>query len=232
MVGSTHVFEITGAGERLDRALADLLPDLSRAYIQRLIKEGEAWVDEIQVTKPSFRLEGGRSVRLYIPPVEPQTIESEDIPLDVVYEDNEVVVIDNLSGGYRQAVDKRADFELADLANEKTIEKIFKKYQFSAVIRFAGVISMGESMENPAKYFRINVFNALNLFEAMIKHQVLKLIFSSTAGVYGDPVRLPIPEDDSKNPTNPYGESKLMVEKMLDWYDKIFNFRSILLFIK
>ena len=139
----------------------------------------------------------------------------------------EVVVIDNLSGGYRQAVDKRADFELADLVNEETIEKVFKKYQFSAAIHFAGVISMGESMEHPGKYFRINVFNALNLFEAMIKHQVLKLIFSSTAGVYGDPVRLPIPENDSKKPTNPYGESKWMVEKILSWYDRIFNLRSI-----
>ena len=139
----------------------------------------------------------------------------------------EVVVIDNLSGGYQQAVDKKAEFGLVDLNDKKAIEKVFKEHKFEAVIHFAGVISMGESMENPSKYFRINVFNALNLFEAMVKHKVLKLIFSSTAGVYGNPVHLPIPENDPKNPTNPYGESKLMVEKILGWYDKIFNLCSI-----
>ena len=139
----------------------------------------------------------------------------------------DVVVLDNLSGGYKQAIDKRANFETVDLADEKAIAEVFKKHKFDAVIHFAGVISMGESMENPAKYFSINTFNALNLFKAMIKHKVLKLIFSSTAGVYGNPVRLPISEDDPKNPTNPYGESKLMVERILSWYDKIFNLRSI-----
>lgn len=150
----------------------------------------------------------------------------------------EVVVLDDLSGGHRQAVDKRADFELIDLSDQKAIKSVFKRYKFDAVFHFAGVISMAESMENPAKYFRINVFNALNLFEVMTHHRVLKLIFSSSAGVYGDPVRLapakkrakrvclPIPEDDPKNPTNPYGESKLTVERVLGWYDKIFNLRS------
>lgn len=139
----------------------------------------------------------------------------------------EVVVVDNLSSGHRQAVDKRANFELIDLGQEKAVEGVFKKYKFDAIIHFAGVISMGESMENPAKYFKINVFNALNLFEVMVRYKVLKLIFSSSAGVYGNPVRLPILEDDSKKPTNPYGESKLMVEKILGWYDKIFGLRSI-----
>lgn len=138
-----------------------------------------------------------------------------------------VVVVDNLSEGHRQAVDKRADFELVDLADQKAVEKVFKRHKFDAVTHFAGVISMGESMENPGKYFRINVFNALNLFESMVKYKVLKLIFSSSAGVYGNPVRLPIPEEDPKKPTNPYGESKLMVEKILSWYDKIFALRSI-----
>lgn len=139
----------------------------------------------------------------------------------------EVVVVDNLSGGHRQAVDKRADFEKLDLADKKAVQGVFGKHQFEAVIHFAGVISMAESMKKPAKYFRTNTFNALNLFEIMVKTKVFKIIFSSTAGVYGNPVHLPIPENDPKNPTNPYGESKWMVEKILSWYDKIFNLRSI-----
>lgn len=139
----------------------------------------------------------------------------------------EVVVIDNLSGGHRKAVDRRARFKQIDLAQQKALERVFKGSEFEAVIHFAGVISMGESMEKPAKYFRINTFNVLHLFEIMVKYRVSKLIFSSTAGVYGNPVRLPIPEDDPKKPTNPYGESKLMVEKILGWYDKIFDLRSI-----
>ena len=138
-----------------------------------------------------------------------------------------VVVVDNFSNGHHQAVNKRADFEKIDLADKKAVQKVFEKHQFEAVIHFAGVISMGESMENPAKYFYTNVFNALNVFEEMVKHKVLKLIFSSTAGVYGSPQEIPISEEHPKNPTNPYGESKLMVERILFWYDNIYGLRSI-----
>jgi UDP-glucose 4-epimerase len=86
---------------------------------------------------------------------------------------------------------------------------------------------MAESMKDPYKYFDNNVFGSLNLFEAMTKTGVDKVIFSSSAGVYGNPIRVPIQENDPKNPTNPYGESKLMVEKILNWYDQIHGLKSI-----
>ena len=114
-----------------------------------------------------------------------------------------------------------------DLGNKEQLENLFSENTFEAVLHFAGVISMGESMENPGKYFNINTFNTLNLLETMVKHNVKKIIFSSTAGVYGNPVKLPIPEDHSKNPTNPYGESKLIIEKLLYWYDQIYQIRSV-----
>lgn len=144
--------------------------------------------------------------------------------LEVGYE---VVVVDNLSTGRREAVDKRAELVIADLSHRKAIYKLFSDYKFDAVMHFAAVISMGESMENPAKYFYGNVFNSLNLLEEMVKHKVSKLIFSSTAGVYGNPIKIPISENHPKKPTNPYGESKLMVERILRWYDKIYELKSI-----
>lgn len=140
---------------------------------------------------------------------------------------HEVVVLDSLKEGYKEAVPKEATLVVADLHDEKALSELFSKNSFDAVMHFAGVISMAESMENPYKYFYINTFGALTLFEIMIKHNVLKLIFSSTAGVYGDPMRTPIKEDDPKKPTNPYGESKLMVEQILSWYNRIYSLCSI-----
>lgn len=140
---------------------------------------------------------------------------------------DEVVVFDNLKEGHKKAIPQGAVLVAGDFHDQKALDSLFNQYKFEAVMHFAGVISMAESMENPYKYFYINTFGALNLFETMIKVNVKKLIFSSTAGVYGDPVHTPIEEEDPKNPTNPYGESKLMVEQMLDWYDKIFGLRSI-----
>lgn len=114
-----------------------------------------------------------------------------------------------------------------DLQNKADLKKVFEDKEIKAVIHFAGFISMGESMERPYKYFVNNVFGSLNLFEAMVEAGVDKLIFSSSAGVYGNPERVPIKEEDQKNPTNPYGESKLMVEKLLAWYDRVHKVRSI-----
>lgn len=141
--------------------------------------------------------------------------------------DYEVVILDSLEGGHEVSVPKEAKLVIGDIHDQNLLTSLFSSHKFEAVMHFAGVISMAESMENPGKYFQINTFGALNLLEAMVKFKVLKLIFSSTAGVYGNPVNLPIKEDDPKNPTNPYGESKLMVEKILSWYDKIYNLRSI-----
>ncbi len=139
----------------------------------------------------------------------------------------QVVVLDNLTGGYDKAIPEGVQAAVGDIHDKEVLSKIFSENNFEAVLHFAGVISMKESTENPYKYFYTNTFGALNLFEVMTKFGVKKLIFSSSAGVYGNPLKLPIAEDDSKNPTNPYGESKLMVENVLKWYDKIYNLRSI-----
>lgn len=139
----------------------------------------------------------------------------------------EVVVLDSLEDGHRAAVPKNVTLVIGDIHGQKLLDSLFNKHKFEAVLHFAGVISMAESMKDPYKYFYINTFGALSLLEVMVRHNVPRLIFSSTAGVYGDPARTPIKEEDEQSPTNPYGESKLMVERMLSWYDKVFNLTSI-----
>lgn len=139
-----------------------------------------------------------------------------------------VVVVDNLSRGNKSVIDTRAKFINGDLNDESVLQKIFSE-SFDEVIHFAGYISMKESMENPFLYFQNNTQVALKILEAMRKSKTKNIIFSSTAGVYGNPEIVPIPETHSKNPTNPYGESKLMVEEILSWYQKIYgiNFVSL-----
>lgn len=135
----------------------------------------------------------------------------------------EVVVVDNLERGHENAIDKRAKFINGDLRDKKFVDSIFLDQTFDCVVHFAGFISMAESVSNPYIYFDNNVNSSLNLVESMVKNKINNLIFSSTAGVYGNPIKTPIAEDHSKNPTNPYGESKLMVEKILSWYGEIYN---------
>lgn len=147
----------------------------------------------------------------------------------LVEEGFEVVVADSLENGHEEMIDKRATFVKGDLLSKDFVEDLFSSYNFDGVIHFAGFISMKESMENPGKYFRNNIFATLNILEAMKNHRNNKFIFSSTAGVYGNPVKVPIPEDHPKNPTNAYGESKLVVERILSWYKKIhgINFAAL-----
>lgn len=141
----------------------------------------------------------------------------------------EVVVADNLERGQEKAIDKKAEFILGDLKDKKFVESLFSEGKFDAVVHFAGYISMSESVNNPYIYFDNNINSSLNIVENMVKHRVNNFVFSSTAGVYGNPIKTPIREDHPKNPTNPYGESKLMVEKILSWYGKIYdlNFASL-----
>lgn len=131
---------------------------------------------------------------------------------------DEVSVIDSLERGHKEAIDQRAKFYQGNLLEKEFVAKVFSENKFDAVINFAGFISMGESMKNPYIYFENNVFASLNLMEEMVKTDSNNFIFSSSAGVYGNPVKIPIPEDHQTNPTNPYGESKLMVEKLMKWY--------------
>ncbi len=132
-----------------------------------------------------------------------------------------VLVVDSLEKGNIDAVDKKADFREGNILDKHFLSKLFSNEEFDAVIHFAGYISMGESMKSPGMYFENNVSGAINVLEEMIKHKVNYFIFSSTAGVYGNPLKVPIEEDHPKNPTNPYAESKLMVERILSWYQKI-----------
>lgn len=141
----------------------------------------------------------------------------------------DVVVFDNLSSGHLDSLPKDCTVVIGDLFNNAVLEKAIKIEEVSAVMHFAGFISMEESVRDPHKYFRNNVFGTLELLRVIIKAGVKKFIFSSSAGVYGNPSRIPIPEDESCNPTNPYGESKLIVEKILKWYDSAYGLRSVAL---
>jgi len=131
----------------------------------------------------------------------------------------EVTIADSLERGHREAVNPKTTFLQGNLLDKAFVEGLFKS-KFDAVIHFAGFISMGESMENPHLYFENNVFPALNILEEMSKTGNNNFIFSSSAGVYGNPEQVPIPESSRTMPTNPYGESKLMVEKLMNWYGK------------
>lgn len=141
----------------------------------------------------------------------------------------EVIVVDNLKRGHKESIDKRTKLIVGELKDKEFVENIFLQHKFDAVVHFAGYISMAESVSNPYIYFNNNVNASLNLIESMVKNKVDNFIFSSTAGVYGNPIKTPIAEEHPKNPTNPYGESKLMVEKILSWYRKIYglNFVSL-----
>lgn len=133
-----------------------------------------------------------------------------------------VFVLDNFKRGYRDAVDSRAKVFDGDILNNAFLDGVFSQQKFDAVIHFAGLIAVPESMKIPGDYFKTNVLGTINLLEH-IKNTDTKFIFSSSAAVYGDPETIPIPEDHPKNPTSPYGESKLMVEKILSWYNKIYK---------
>ena len=133
----------------------------------------------------------------------------------------EVVVADSLERGHKEVVDSRAKLKIGNLSDDNFLEDVLKNDKFDAIIHFAGYISMEESMRLPGIYFTNNTFMTLKLLEKAAKYSVNKIIFSSTAGVYGNPIKVPISEDHPKNPENPYGESKLMVENLLKWFQKI-----------
>ena len=141
---------------------------------------------------------------------------------------HEPVVFDNLSTGHRWAV-KWGPLIEVDLADIPAIRRALQDHAIDAVIHFAASAYVGESMQDPGKYFQNNVTNSLNLLQAMNETGVKKIVFSSSCATYGMPEFLPITEDHPQNPVNPYGESKLMVEKMLRWYGEIHDFKWIAL---
>ena len=138
-----------------------------------------------------------------------------------------VTIFDNLSEGHRRALDPRAKFVEGDLVDRQLIEKTLAKQQPDAVMHFAANALVGESMQNPSKYFRNNIANGLNLLDAMISAGVEKIIFSSTCAIFGPPERVPIDETMTPRPINPYGESKLAFEKILRWYGEIHGLKFV-----
>jgi UDP-glucose 4-epimerase len=142
-------------------------------------------------------------------------------------EGHNVAIFDNLTEGHRRAVDPRAQFVEGDLQDRQSISAALSKQKPDAVMHFAANALIGESMQNPSKYFRNNVANGLNLLDAMITANVRRLIFSSTCAIFGPPDRLPIDETLTPRPINPYGESKLAFEKILRWYDEIHGLRFV-----
>jgi UDP-glucose 4-epimerase len=140
----------------------------------------------------------------------------------------DVVVVDNLSRGYRDAVDPKL-LRVLDIHDTAGLVRLFEERPCDAVIHFAAFISVGESMKVPEIYFENNVAGSLSLFTAMVKTGVKHAVFSSTAAVYGMPSISPIPEDLPYAAINPYGESKVMTETILDWFDRIHGLRSVCL---
>ena len=133
---------------------------------------------------------------------------------------HEVVIADNLVTGYRAAVPERARFYQGDLRDKAFLNDLFKKENVDAVIHFAAFSLVGESVTNPLKYYENNLYGTKILLEAMIENGVDKIVFSSTAATYGEPENIPILESDRTCPTNPYGETKLAMEKMISWAAK------------
>ncbi len=132
-----------------------------------------------------------------------------------------VVVFDNLSEGHRAAIDPRAEFFQGDLADRAVVQRALHASKASAVMHFAANALVGESMVNPSKYFHNNVAAGLNLLDAMVAEGVKRFVFSSTCATFGMPATMPITEEMPQCPINPYGESKLIFERILQWYGKI-----------
>jgi UDP-arabinose 4-epimerase len=134
----------------------------------------------------------------------------------------EPVVLDSLRHGHRWAV-RWGPFVEMYLSDREGLAQVFQQYRIAAVIHFAAFAYVGESMRAPSEYFRNNVVNTLNLLDAMRAGGVNRIVFSSTCATYGEPQQVPIPEDHPQRPVNPYGESKLMVERLLEWYGQAYG---------
>ncbi len=138
---------------------------------------------------------------------------------------HQVVVLDSLIAGHKQAV-LNAKFVQGDIADQALLDRIFEEEKLDAVIHFAASKAPGESMEQPTKYFRNNVAGTLTLIDAMVRHNVRHMIFSSSCSVFGTPKDLPVTENAPFGPESVYGETKLMVETILKWYDQTKGLRS------
>lgn len=148
--------------------------------------------------------------------------------LSLLEKNYDVVVVDNLSKGHKEAV-LGGKLYIGDLQDESFLDNVFSENEITSVIHFAAFSLVGESVTNPLKYYHNNVYSTIKLLQCMNKHNVKNIVFSSTAATYGEPKHVPIQESDDTIPTNPYGESKLAIEKMLKWADNAYGIKYIAL---
>ena len=147
---------------------------------------------------------------------------------------NDIIIFDSLENGHIEFIDflktrGNVTFVKGDLKNFDEINKLFDNYKIDTVLHFAGYIQVEESVQNPKKYYTNNIVGTLNLLKAMLSHEVKKIIFSSTCATYGEPQYTPLDEQHPQNPASPYGETKLIIEKILKDYDKAYGLKSIIL---
>ncbi|WP_018133055.1 UDP-glucose 4-epimerase GalE [Effusibacillus pohliae] len=145
---------------------------------------------------------------------------------ELLVQGEDVIILDNLEKGHRPAVLTEAFYQ-GDIRDEGLLDKIFTERQIEAVIHFAASSLVGESVQEPLKYYDNNVVAAQKLLAKMNEHGVKKIVFSSTAATYGEPKRIPIEETDPTEPTSPYGETKLAIEKMLKWCDQAYGIKHV-----
>lgn len=145
----------------------------------------------------------------------------------LIERDQDVVIADNLMTGHREAVHPRARFYQGDIRDKLFLHSLFAKEQIEAVIHFAACSLVGESMSDPLKYYDNNLNGTKTLLESMVENNIDKIVFSSTAAVYGEPERVPIFEGDRTSPTNTYGETKLSMEKMFKWVENAHGIKYV-----
>lgn len=144
----------------------------------------------------------------------------------LIENNKDVIILDNLEKGHKEAVDKEnSKFYFGDLRDKEILKKVFSENNIDSVIDFAAYSLVSESIKNPLKYFENNIISVINLLEAMKNYDVKYIVFSSTAATYGEPENTPIVETDKTSPVNPYGESKLAVEKILKWADRAYGIK-------
>lgn len=146
---------------------------------------------------------------------------------EFIQKGEKVVVIDNLSKGHAGAVLGDVPFYQGDLQDRAFLKKVFQEHEIDAVVHFAAYSLVGESVKQPLDYYQNNVVATHQLISSMVEHGVRKMVFSSTAAVYGEPEQVPIKETAPTQPTNPYGETKLAIEKMLYWCGQAYGLKSI-----
>lgn len=146
---------------------------------------------------------------------------------ELIENGEDVAIIDNLQTGHIKAVHPKARFYKGDIRNREFLDSVFAKEKIDAVIHFAAYSLVGESMEKPLKYYENNLCGTKILLDSMVANGINKIVFSSTAATYGEPESLPILETDKTEPTNPYGETKLAMEKMFKWVGKAHNINFV-----